>query len=165
MAAREQEPPERSAWQVIRVRESDSGKGEQVMMRAKLAAVAAVLGLPLLVTPAAEASPSSASTTCSSGAVCVYNGTSESSGINQIFWSYGGHNLINQYGKKLVINNQYGSPSPWMYLCAGYNGTGNYLGGNGGNGQGGIWDLTPVNSIVLARPGGYPADVSDGKCS
>ncbi len=39
-----------------------------------------------------------------------------------MYWSYGAHNLSNQYGDHYVFDNQYGGAS--MSLCTGYNGVG-----------------------------------------
>ncbi|MFD9002367.1 hypothetical protein ACFV0T_15545 [Streptomyces sp. NPDC059582] len=89
---------------------------------------------------------------CPSGAVCVYNGASVDSGIEPggIYWSYGPHNLSNQFGVHAVINNQTGGA--WMRLCAGYNGGGSLIIAESPNtSYPSSWaqDLTPVNSIVL----------------
>jgi hypothetical protein len=103
---------------------------------------------------------------CPSGAVCVYP---ENAGWNGDrpsleFWSYGAHNLSNQYGNHYVLNNQ----TDWVppgggYAAAmatgdtGYNGTGtqswtliNYIhSGAGGYSAWGNFNLTPINSIDL----------------
>ena len=103
---------------------------------------------------------------CPSGAVCVYP---ENAGWNGDrpsleFWSYGPHNLSNQYGHHYVLNNQ----TDWLppgggYAAAmaggytGYNTTGtlswtliNYIHrGAGGYAASANLDLTPINSIDL----------------
>jgi hypothetical protein len=141
-------------------------KGKE-MMRAKLAAVAAVACLPFLVTPAAahaEASSSSASG-CPSGAVCIYNGPDANSGIDEVFYAYGPHNLSNEFGTRFWTNHQYGEPLPWAYLCSGYNGTGYTIeASEASDGGGGVLDFGPVNSVVLGRPGGFgrPGDGCTG---
>jgi hypothetical protein len=92
---------------------------------------------------------------CPSGAVCIYadNDDHHLNGdyITNIYWSYGAHNLVNQYDTHWVINNQYGGPNATAQFCEGYNG--------GGDCTHTIWPhtgalfyLTPINSIVLNRP-------------
>jgi hypothetical protein len=119
-----------------------------------------MLGLSSFLAPAAAHAGASSSSDswfgCPSGAVCIFKGTTKESGVHLTFWSYGPHNLSNVYGSRLWFNNQYGSPHPWAYLCRGYNGTGGQIVGVGRGG--GIDDFTPVNSVIVGRPGGYPGD-------
>lgn len=111
--------------------------------------MAAGLIATLTAGPASAASPSGNFDGCPSGAVCIYNTGDPNSGIERggVLWSYGPHNLSNQFGNHFVLNNQFGGA--WLETCTGYNGTGN-----------GVWiifdapdginmDLTPINSIVL----------------
>ena len=134
------------------------------IIRVRLAAAAAVVGLSFLVTPAvAHAEASSRSDSwfgCPSGAVCIFNGPDKESGVDLAFWSYGPHNLSNVFGNRLWFNNQYGSPHPWAYLCKGYNGTGGQISAVGSGG--GVDDFGPVNSVIVGRPGGYPGDGCKG---
>jgi hypothetical protein len=67
------------------------------------------------------------------GAVCVYPQNAGWNGDRPslTYWSYGAHNLSNQYGTHRIFNNQYGGAE--VEACFGYNVT------NG----------TPVNSLVL----------------
>ncbi|GHG61742.1 hypothetical protein [Streptomyces griseocarneus] len=86
---------------------------------------------------------------CPYGAVCIYpQNQSPAVSPSHVFWSYGPHNLSNQYGWHWVLNNQSGGAH--ARLCTGYNGTGcNY----DMAAQNGVWaDLGPVNSITLDRP-------------
>lgn len=110
---------------------------------------------------AGPASASGAVHGCPYGAVCVYpqnagwNGNSPS----LEYWSYGAHNLSNQVGNHVVLNNQYptgGSGWTEAGLDTGYNGTGSetmvLAPYDKAPGQGESWatvNLTPINSIVL----------------
>ncbi|MEU6851737.1 hypothetical protein ABZ901_17655 [Actinacidiphila alni] len=89
---------------------------------------------------------------CPSGAVCIYpEGASIlTSTPTDFFYSYGAHNLHNQFGVHDVFNNQYGSLNATAQLCTGYNGV-NCVTTIGLHGNG-MFDLTPINSIVLNRP-------------
>jgi hypothetical protein len=89
---------------------------------------------------------------CPGGAVCIYpeGAAMETSTPTDIFYSYGAHNLSNQYGYHVVLNNQYGGAGATARLCTGYNGVNcvatiqmNYHVN---------YNLTPINSIVLDRP-------------
>jgi hypothetical protein len=89
---------------------------------------------------------------CPGGAVCIYpeGAAMESSTPTDIFYSYGAHNLSNQFGYHVVLNNQYGGVGATAQLCTGYNGVNcvatiqmNYNVN---------YNLTPINSIVLNRP-------------
>ena len=116
----------------------------------RILALPAVFGATLLshalLAPSAEAvGPAHG---CPYGAVCVYP---QNKGWNidrpsLTYWSYGPHNLSNQYGTHRIFNNQYGGAE--VEACFGYNGTG---GGTLLLGAGVAFDdnLTPVNSLVL----------------
>lgn len=85
---------------------------------------------------------------CPYGAVCIY---AQNAGWNGnrpslTYWSYGPHNLSNQFGNHRIFNNQYGGAL--VEACFGYNGTG---GGTLllGAGFPTDYNLTPVNSVVL----------------
>lgn len=115
----------------------------------------AAAGLVIAAT-AGSASASGSYDGCPYGAVCIYNNGSPDSGIESggIYWSYGAHNLSNQYGNHYVVNNQYGGA--WVEMCTGYNGTGD---GNEiiyGEPYGDSIDLTPINSIWLGTGNTYP---------
>ncbi|MFB4311193.1 hypothetical protein [Actinomadura sp. GTD37] len=93
---------------------------------------------------------------CPYGAVCIYTDATFSR-ITQTFWSYGPHNLVNQYGRRPVVNNQYGGAK--VTLCYGYNGTRCDSTWTIPPVEGtpcatcyALPDLTPVNSMVLSRP-------------
>lgn len=115
---------------------------------------ATVLGaVGLTVSTVLPAQAAGAYKGCPYGAVCVYPDASWNGGRpSLVFWSYGGHNLSNQYGKHRVFNNQYGGAHAW--LCEQYNGTNctpfpkgypieqyTYV----------DYNLTPINSILLTR--------------
>jgi hypothetical protein len=107
-------------------------------------AAGATLATATVSAPAAQAAGTYQG--CPSGAVCVYPDASWNGGRpSYVFYSYGGHNLSNQYGTHRVFNNQYGGAKAWF--CWGYNGT-----------DCRSWipewyytdiDLTPINSIKL----------------
>jgi hypothetical protein len=84
---------------------------------------------------------------CPYGAVCIYpqNAGWNNGQPSDFFYSYGAHNLSNQYGTHVVFNNQYGGAT--ATLCDGYNGTncGLVLQANTYYDP----DLTSVNSILL----------------
>src|SRR5262245_37454992 len=65
---------------------------------------------------------------CPAGAVCVYP---EGAGFNggrpsHAFFSYGAHNLQNQFGRHIVSNNQVDGAR--ARTCTGFNGTGDCQG-------------------------------------
>ncbi|MER5732074.1 hypothetical protein ABT084_27720 [Streptomyces sp. NPDC002138] len=119
--------------------------------RKKLAVLAAsgtlALGLAATAAPSASAAATGSWHGCPSGAVCIYP---QDAGWNNdspslTYYSYGAHNLSNQYGNHYIANNQTGGAT--MRTCTGYNGTGcqGYL-------LAGTWmikDLGPINSITL----------------
>lgn len=97
---------------------------------------------------AAEGDPSAQATNgCPNGAVCLYNPAGWDAGTPEhVYWSYGVHQLYDEYGTHHVFNNQHSGAS--MELC-----------GTREPAQcGAPWvpgvvvtqDLTPVNSIRLA---------------
>jgi hypothetical protein len=90
---------------------------------------------------------------CPSGAVCVYPQNAGWNGGHPslFFYSYGAHNLSNQFGTHRVFNHQYGGLYAFASTCLGYDGTGRTVRVI----PRGSWsdeNLTPINSIVLARP-------------
>ncbi|MFE9560447.1 hypothetical protein ACFYM0_05000 [Streptomyces sp. NPDC006487] len=97
---------------------------------------------------ASGAQPSDTWAGCPDGAVCIYpQNQNPAVSPSHVFYSYGAHNLSNQYGNHWVLNNQYGGAT--ARLCAGSNGV------NCGNpivqGTGVYADLGPINSITLNR--------------
>jgi hypothetical protein len=93
---------------------------------------------------------------CPYGWVCIYRDTTFST-ITQKFFSYGPHNLVNQFGRRPVVNNQSGGAT--ATLCYGYNGVNCDPGwtlppveGTPCSACYSYPDLTPFNSIVLNRP-------------
>lgn len=126
------------------------------MSRFRMASVglAGVAGL-LIPASAAHAADTSSLWGCPSGAVCIYADAKSShlngNYITNTYWSYGPHNLSNEFNDHWVVNNQTGGINATAVLCDGYNGTkctgiidypGVAIGPN----------LTPINSIVLNRP-------------
>ncbi|MFI6654670.1 hypothetical protein ACIBL8_04020 [Streptomyces sp. NPDC050523] len=89
---------------------------------------------------------------CPGGAVCIYPEATPywNSRPTDIFYSYGAHNLSNEFGNHFVLNNQYGSANATAQLCTGYNGV-NCVATIALNAYV-YYDLTPINSIVLNRP-------------
>ena len=85
---------------------------------------------------------------CPSGAVCIYpQGNWNGGKPEHIYYSYGGHDLYNEYGTHRVFNNQHSGAT--VSACTGSGGS------NCGKGMG-PWkyrdvNLTPVNSIKLSR--------------
>lgn len=118
-------------------------------------ATVAVLGSVQMITAAAPAQAASDFAGCPSGAVCIY----EDGDVNHLsvayitdtYWSYGAHNLVNQFNDHWVVNNQYGGPNATAVVCYGYNGS-NCTGDTIPPGWGFVENLTPINSIVLNRP-------------
>lgn len=122
-------------------------------MMSAFAALATAATAVVAMSGAAQAAPASNSTVwgCPSGAVCIYG-----QGVDpvanphptNVYYSYGAHNLSNQVGYHIVLNNQYGGAS--ASLCNNYGGSGcvwnipqdYYV----------YYDLTPINSITLNRP-------------
>lgn len=92
---------------------------------------------------------------CPLGAACIYRDGHPDhlrrEYITNMYWSYGAHNLVNQFGDHWVLNNQYGGPNATVVLCYGYNGT-NCTGRVIPPGWAFVENLTPINSIVLNRP-------------
>ncbi len=87
---------------------------------------------------------------CPYGAVCIW-GQDRNPYLDphptNVYWSYGAHNLSNQYGDHYVFNNQYGGAG--MSLCTGYNGVGCHVALEGQ--EIGSFNLTPYNSLTLNR--------------
>jgi hypothetical protein len=115
-------------------------------MLALLAVLAAVLTSQTLL--ATGASAAGRAHGCPYGAVCIYPQNKGWNGDRPslMYWSYGPHNLSNQYGTHRIFNNQYGGAK--VEACLGYNGRG---GGTLLVAAGAAFDynLTPVNSVVL----------------
>ncbi|GGZ80459.1 hypothetical protein GCM10010371_45020 [Streptomyces subrutilus] len=105
-------------------------------------AAAAVIALGGTV----EAKPADAWAGCPDGAVCIYpQNQNPAVKPSQIYYSYGAHNLSNQFGNHWVLNNQTGGAT--ANLCTGSNGGGC---GNPIAARTGVYaDLGPINSIRL----------------
>jgi len=113
----------------------------------RLAAIAFATGA-LVMVGAASAQAVETWEGCPAGAVCIYpEGTEFNNGRpSHAFFSYGAHNLENQFGTHHIINNQVDGAK--ARTCTGFNGTGDCQGFM--NPQTVlIKDLTPINSIVL----------------
>jgi hypothetical protein len=86
---------------------------------------------------------------CDAGYVCIY--PQDVSAVDYPhpslkYYTYGPHNLSNQYGYHHIVNNQTGFAS--FTLCTGYNGRGCTDGPYGAINMQYV-DLTPINSIRL----------------
>lgn len=84
--------------------------------------------------------------TCPSGYVCIYSGTTKSSSITYEFYTYGVHKIYNQYGSHLVFNNQ--TQAAVVFLCN--DAACNDIQGSEGAGAWDVWNLTPINAVQLA---------------
>ncbi|MFD7614022.1 hypothetical protein [Streptomyces sp. NPDC059828] len=112
------------------------------------AALATAAAAVMALTGPAEAKPADWAG-CPDGAVCIYpQNQNPAVRPTHVFWSYGAHNLSNQFGNHWVLNNQTGGAT--AALCTGSNGAG--CGGRIAAGHGVYADLTPINSITLYRP-------------
>lgn len=113
------------------------------------AGLVAAMTFTLSVTAIPSASAAGAAHGCPAGYVCIYP---RNAGWNRDrpehrYYTYGYHNLSNEYGIHRVFNNQTGNAVVWY--CRGYNGTGGstaLLGSPYAFDD----DLTPINSIILA---------------
>ena len=122
------------------------------MRRAKKAAVtlaSATAAIGLLLS--SSATPALAAGTyqgCPSGYVCLYPQDAGWNGGNPSYkwYSYGAHNLSNQFGTHRIFNNQTGGAI--ARNCTGYNGTG-CQGVQAANTYA-DYNYTPYNSVVLA---------------
>ncbi|WP_327400056.1 hypothetical protein OG194_07465 [Streptomyces sp. NBC_01288] len=88
---------------------------------------------------------------CPSGAVCIYGEgvvPANNPHPTNVYYSYGAHNLSNQFGQHWILNNQTGGAS--ASLCNGSNGTNCTTTIAQDNGL--RVDFTPINSITLNRP-------------
>jgi hypothetical protein len=126
---------------------------------ARTFAAAALLVVPLILTPAsaaAEPDPGDKQGPheqrgCPAGAVCIYpNAGWNNNRPSLVFWSYGAHNLSNQTGRKRIYNNQIQGAK--ARTCDGYDGKDclGYL----FPGESVDLDFTPINSVVLVRGNG-----------
>lgn len=84
---------------------------------------------------------------CPVGYVCIYPDASWNNGVPEHkYYTYGAHNLVNEYGVHRIVNNQTGDAT--VQLCLGYNGVD--CGGKMKPGTIRDANLTPINSIRLA---------------
>ena len=108
-------------------------------------------GAGVLATSASAAGPSLHG--CPFGAVCIYpQGKSVNGGRPEaggVYFSYGAHNLSNQFGNHTIVNNQYGGAGYQLRTGYGGSGSGTETIRTVGNRS---HNLTPINSIVLVRP-------------
>jgi hypothetical protein len=133
-------------------------------MNLRRAAAVTAVAASLTGVVLATAAPAQAASTvhgCPSGAVCVYPQNAGWNGDRPSleFWSYGPHNLSNQYGNHYVLDNQTddGGFPAIAILCKGYNGADcsgpTYYQYSRSSTEGVSWgnpDLTPIDSIVLS---------------
>lgn len=138
-----------------------------VLTKASLLGAALATTLAGVVGAAAPAHATSTVHGCPYGYVCVY--PQDKGWNNDVpslkFYTYGGHNLSNQFGNHYVLNNQYSQGhSAVAVLCSGFGGctpqtSSSYDVGHlywtwdqVGDARGSSWasfNLTPVNSIDL----------------
>lgn len=120
--------------------------------KATLGAAALAAAAVISLGPATVAQAAGTYQGCPYGAVCVYPQNAGWNGGHPslVFYSYGPHNLSNQFGKHLVFNNQSGGAS--STLNKGYNGANPVWRINAFN-YTPNYDMTPINSITLLRPG------------
>lgn len=105
-----------------------------------VAALALAVGSGLAVAPSANAA-----TACPSGALCIRE-TNGSILSQNIFYSYGYHNLSNVTGNRVLVHNQTGGAG--FQVCYGYNGA-NCSAVVRATGEFAPYDMTPINSVVL----------------
>lgn len=105
-----------------------------------VAALALAVGSGLAVAPSANAA-----TACPSGALCIRE-TNGNILSQNIFYSYGYHNLSNVTGNRVLVHNQTGGAG--FQVCYGYNGT-NCSAVVRDTGEFAPYDMTPINSVVL----------------
>ncbi|MEV7004477.1 hypothetical protein AB0N62_43755 [Streptomyces sp. NPDC093982] len=118
------------------------------MLRRAAALAFATVTAALLTTGTAQAAPASDWAGCPYGAVCVYpQNQNPAVSPSHIYWTYGAHNLSNQYGNHWVLNNQYDGAV--VELCLSYNA--NDCTSSIAAGHGEYRDLSPINSLHL-RP-------------
>ncbi|REK90341.1 hypothetical protein DY245_11065 [Streptomyces inhibens] len=123
------------------------------MKRAGLVATAvAALVVPAGVVVGTAGTAAAAAGTyegCPYGAVCIYPQNAGWNGGHPslVYYSYGAHNLSNQFGTHRIFNNQSGGAT--VRVCTGYNGTG--CGGTTPPWTYYDRDFTPINSILLER--------------
>lgn len=131
-------------------RSSDRGVIAMRCLGKLMAALPLIAGAALF-SAAPNASAAGTYKGCPYGAVCIYpqnagwnGGHPERGGV---YFSYGAHNLSNQFGNHYVFNNQYGGAS--VTLNKGYNGRSPYFDINQFTYC--PCNLTPTNSITLIR--------------
>lgn len=114
------------------------------------AVTAAAFAAGVMVTAGLTTSAQAAGGTyegCPYTAVCIYPQNAGWNGGHPslFYYSFGAHNLSNQFGNHVIFNNQSGGAT--MRTCTGSNGTGcqGYLGAY----QYMTKNLTPINSITL----------------
>jgi hypothetical protein len=114
-----------------------------------LAAVTSMVGLGLATSSTAQAAPSGAQdyAGCATGYACIYPDGSWNSNPTNSYYTYGVHQLYNQFGVHRVFNNQTGGAKVWV--CKNTNGTDC----TGPITEYTYWDinLTPYNSIKLTQ--------------
>ncbi|MET9467117.1 hypothetical protein ABZY44_20400 [Streptomyces sp. NPDC006544] len=112
------------------------------------AAFATATAAVVALSGAAGAQPANPWAGCPDGAVCIYpQNQNPAVKPSHVFYSYGAHNLSNQYGNHWVLNNQTGGAG--ARLCTGSNGVN--CGNSIAQGTGVYADLGPINSITLHR--------------
>ncbi|HET6209583.1 MAG TPA: hypothetical protein VFD94_04330 [Jatrophihabitans sp.] len=117
------------------------------------AAAVATAALGALSSPVDAAESSIAATTpphgCPSGYFCIYasDATWNSGDPSYAFYTYGAHDIYNQYGSHWVYNHQTGGA--FVFFCEGANGAAPVNTAISAPNYANKWPLGPVNSIVL----------------
>lgn len=116
----------------------------------RAAAVAVVAACTLALSGPVDAAE--ASTTvhgCSAGYFCIYASTAtyNAGQPSYTFYTYGAHNIYNQYGVHWVFNHQTGGAQ--SVLCEGWNGNAPADFAISNPNYAYQYDLSPINSIVL----------------
>ena len=111
-----------------------------------MAAVLTFAGGALMTAGATNAEAAGTYEGCPAGYVCVYPGAGWNGGNPSLkYYTYGAHNLSNQYGVHRVFNNQTGGAT--LQLCTQYNGGNPVFEVNSFTYT--DYDLTPINSLLL----------------
>ena len=118
-----------------RLRRAVAGAGAAGALSATMAS-----GAHASDSPSAEGSPHNG---CPYGAVCIYTPAGNATGTPEhIYWSYGEHQLYNEFGRHFVSNNQSGGANVLSLGGGDY-----YFDLTAGTGT---WiNLTPIDSIYL----------------
>ena len=89
---------------------------------------------------------------CPKGYACIYPGKDANNNVPQHkYYYYGVYKLHNEYGYHYIVNNQYDGAI--VRLCTDWNGKNCPTTMQFDNGGAGLFNLSPINSIVLLAKG------------